>query len=184
MGRMARRVSFTLLGVLLGVLEFAEGVVRVKGHHVGKILALVLWLLVMPGLAQADRVRGQLLYVPVYSEVPYGDKRFTLNLTATLSVRNIDQKTPITLRRVDYFSSTGALARSYLRQTSALKPMSSTEFIVRESDRSGGISASFLVEWESEASALPPFVEVVMVNSTYNQGIAFNSPARVIEERP
>jgi len=156
----------------------------VKCHHVGKGLALVLWLLVMPGLAQADRARGQLLYVPVYSEVPYGDKRFTLNLTATLSVRNLDQKTSITLRRVEYFSSAGSLVRSYLKQAAVLKPMASTEFIVRESDRSGGISASFLVEWETEASALPPFVEAVMVNSTYNQGIAFNSPARVIEERP
>ena len=156
----------------------------VKCHHVGKGLALVLWLLVMSGLAQADRARGQLLYVPVYSEVPYGDKRFTLNLTATLSVRNLDQKTSITLRRVEYFSSAGSLVRSYLKQAAVLKPMASTEFIVRESDRSGGISASFLVEWESEASALPPFVEAVMVNSTYNQGIAFNSPARVIEERP
>ena len=156
----------------------------VKGHRVRRGLALVLWLLVMPGLAQADRARGQLLYVPVYSEVPYGDKRFTLNLTATLSVRNLDQKTPITLRRVDYFSSAGSLVRSYLKQAAILKPMASTEFIVRESDRSGGISASFLVEWESEASALPPFVEAVMVNSTYNQGIAFNSPARVIEVKP
>ena len=156
----------------------------VKCHHVGKGLALVLWLLVMPGLAQADRARGQLLYVPVYSEVPYGDKRFTLNLTATLSVRNLDQKTSITLRRVEYFSSAGSLVRSYLKQAAVLKPMASTEFIVRESDRSGGISASFLVEWETEASALPPFVEAVMVNSTYNQGIAFNSPARVIEKRP
>ena len=156
----------------------------VEGHHVGKGLALVLWLLVVPGLAQADRARGQLLYVPVYSEVPYGDKRFTLNLTATLSVRNLDQKTSMTLRRVEYFSSAGSLVRSYLKQAAVLKPMASTEFIVRESDRSGGISASFLVEWETEASALPPFVEAVMVNSTYNQGIAFNSPARVIEERP
>jgi hypothetical protein len=116
--------------------------------------------------------------------VPYGDKRFTLNLTATLSVRNPDQKTPITLRRVDYYSSGGELVRSYLKQSSTLKPMASTEFIVRESDRSGGISASFLVEWESDVPVSPAFVEAVMVNSTYNQGIAFNSPARMLEEKP
>jgi hypothetical protein len=62
--------------------------------------------------------------------------------------------------------------------------MASTEFIVRESDRSGGISASFLVEWESDVPVSPAFVEAVMVNSTYNQGIAFNSPARMLEEKP
>jgi hypothetical protein len=44
--------------------------------------------------------------------------------------------------------------------------MASTEFIVRESDRSGGISASFLGEWESDMPVAPAFVEAVMVNST------------------
>ncbi|MCF7969150.1 MAG: DUF3124 domain-containing protein, partial [Methylococcaceae bacterium] len=73
---------------------------------------LILLALANSTMAEAGRVRGQLLYVPVYSEVPYGDKRFTLNLTATLSVRNPDQKTPITLRRVDYYSSGGELVRS------------------------------------------------------------------------
>jgi len=149
-----------------------------------QVWMLILLVLANSAMAETGRVRGQLLYVPVYSEVPYGDKRFTLNLTATLSVRNPDQKTPITLRRVDYYSSAGELVRSYLKQSSTLKPMASTEFIVRESDRSGGISASFLVEWESDVPVAPTFVEAVMVNSTYNQGIAFNSPARVLEEKP
>ena len=135
------------------------------------------------GYANENPVRGQLLYVPVYSEVPYGDKRFTLNLTATLSVRNPDRKSPITIKRVEYYSAAGDLVRSYLKQPAPLRPMASTEYIVRESDRSGGISASFLVEWESDAPVAPPFVEAVMVNSTYNQGVAFSSPARVLEER-
>jgi hypothetical protein len=65
-----------------------------------------------------------------------------------------------------------------------LKPMSSAEHIVKESDRSGGISASFLVEWASKVPVAPPIVEAVMVNSTYNNGIAFNSQARVLEEKP
>ena len=136
------------------------------------------------GRAETQKVRGQLLYVPVYSEVPYGDKAFTLNLTATLSVRNPDLKNPVSLKRVDYYGASGELVRSYLRQTASLKPMASTEFIVRESDRSGGISASFLVEWESDMPITPPFVEAIMVNSTYNQGIAFNSTSRVLSETP
>lgn len=148
------------------------------------VLGLILWLAALVGQAGEGPLRGQLLYVPVYSEVPYGDKRFTLNLTATLSVRNPDLKNSITLKRVDYFSSSGKLVRSYLNQPLALKPMASTEFIVRETDRSGGISASFLVEWESEHPVTKPYVEAIMVNSTYNQGIAFNSPARSLEEQP
>lgn len=70
----------------------------------------------LPGeAAELALSRGQLLYVPVYSEVPFGDRGFTLNLTATLSIRNTDRKAPITLERIDYVSATGALVRSYLR---------------------------------------------------------------------
>ncbi|MGZ8247744.1 DUF3124 domain-containing protein [Methylomagnum sp.] len=127
--------------------------------------------------------RGQTLYVPAYSEVPYGDKGFTLNLTATLSLRNTDLRNPITVTRVDYHSSAGTLIRAYQKQSATLKPLASAEHIVKESDRSGGISASFVVEWESDTPVSPPLVEAVMVNSTYNQGIAFNSPARVLAER-
>lgn len=135
--------------------------------------------------AQAEDapVRGQTLYVPVYSEVPFGDKGYTLNLTATLSIRNTDSRNPITVTRVDYHSSAGDLIRAYQKQPARLKPLASVEHIVKESDRSGGISASFIVEWESDRPVAPPYVEAVMVNSTYNQGIAFNSPARVLAER-
>ena len=134
--------------------------------------------------AEEKRWHGQTLYVPVYSEVPYGDKGFNINLTATLSVRNVDRKNPIKVTRVDYFSSAGALLRSYLKQPMPLKAMATSEYIVRESDRSGGISASFVVEWESEVPVVAPWVEAVMVNSSYNHGIAFNTPARVVEEKP
>ncbi|HUL11262.1 MAG TPA: DUF3124 domain-containing protein [Methylococcaceae bacterium] len=147
-----------------------------------------LWLALLAASlsVQAEELRshGQVLYVPVYSEVPYGDKGFNINLTATLSIRNTDGKNPISIERVDYFSSTGVLVRSYLKQPMLLKPMSSAEHIVKESDRSGGISASFLVEWASKVPVAPPIVEAVMVNSTYNNGIAFNSQARVLEEKP
>ena len=134
--------------------------------------------------AEEKRGHGQTLYVPVYSEVPYGDKGFNINLTATLSIRNTDRKNPITVKRVDYFNSTGALLRSYVKQAISLKAMASSEYIVKESDRSGGISASFLVEWESEVAASAPVVEAVMVNSAYNHGIAFNTQSRVVEEKP
>jgi hypothetical protein len=40
------------------------------------------------------------------------------------------------------------------------------------------------IEVAVSAPVSPAFVEAVMVNSTYNQGIAFNSPARVLEEKP
>ena len=112
-------------------------------------VASVLVLAVGSAAALDAPVRGQLLYVPVYSEVPFGNKGFTLKLTATLSVRNLDQRQSIRLNRVDYYSATGARIRAYLEQPLTLKPLSSVEFILRESDVSGGISASFLVDWSA-----------------------------------
>ncbi|QSA98662.1 DUF3124 domain-containing protein [Methylococcus sp. EFPC2] len=153
-------------------------------HLAWAVLPAVLFSSAWNVLSDEKRSRGQLLYVPVYSEVPYGDKGLTLNLTATLSLRNTDSKHRITVDKVDYYSSTGKLVRSYLSKPVSLEPLASVEHVVRESDRSGGISASFLVEWESAASVSVPYVEVLMINSTYNQGIAFNSPARVLEEKP
>ncbi len=141
-------------------------------------------LLVGPCLAADGRVHGQVLYVPVYSEVPYGNKPVTLDLTVTLSVRNVDRKSMIRIRRVDYFAADGGLLRSYLDRSTVLRPLAAGEYVLRESDRRGGISASFLVEWESDGPVLPPVVEAVMVNGVYNQGFAFTAQARVLEERP
>ena len=146
-------------------------------------LALVLALVAAVPAARAEPPAGQVLYVPVYSEVPFGNRGLNLALTATLSIRNIDRQRPVTVQTVEYFSSAGALLRSYLKQPLVLKPMAAAEFIVKEADRSGGISASFLVEWSGDAGVTPPYVEAIMVNSTYDQGVAFNSPARVLEER-
>jgi hypothetical protein len=134
-------------------------------------------------LAEAVRAKGQLLYVPVYSEIPYGDRDHTLNLTATLSVRNTDRRHTIALQRVDYHNAGGGKLRAYNPETRLLAPLAAVEFVVKESDRSGGISASFLVEWDSALPVSPPLVEAVMISTASAQGVSFTSPARVLEER-
>lgn len=143
-------------------------------------------LSLVPGLlpAQAPKpLRQQLLYVPIYSEIPYGDQHRTLNLSATLSIRNTDRTQSLTLKRVDYYNSKGNLASAYLTEPCILKPMASLEFIVKESDRRGGISASFLVEWTGASPLSPPVVEAIMISTASAQGISFSSPARVLEEK-
>ena len=57
--------------------------------------------------------RGQTLYVPVYSEIPYGDRDQTLDLTVTLSIRNSDRKVAVMVRKVDYYNAKGELVRSF-----------------------------------------------------------------------
>jgi hypothetical protein len=47
------------------------------------------------------------VYVPVYSSVVYGNRGRTLNITTMLSVRNTDQRIPITLMEVRYVDENG-----------------------------------------------------------------------------
>ncbi|NJD08481.1 MAG: DUF3124 domain-containing protein [Methylococcaceae bacterium] len=147
-------------------------------------IGLLLLTVCPPVGADETRLRGQLLYLPVYSEVPFGDRGLSINLSATVTIRNTNVAAPITIKRADYFGASGVLIRSYLKQPEVIRPMASVNHVVNESDRSGGSSASFLLEWQSDVPVTPPVVEAIMVNLTYNTGFAFSSQARVLEQRP
>lgn len=134
--------------------------------------------------AQGDTLRGQVLYVPAYSEIHFGDRGRSLNLTITLSVRNTDRSSVLLLKRVDYVSAAGVLVRSYLAAPRVLAPLASAVFVVKESDKTGGVSPAFLVEWSGDQPLVTPMVETVMVGTSSTQGISFVLSARVLEAKP
>jgi len=141
---------------------------------------VLLWLLSqLPGLGQAaaaDRLSsGQLVYVPVYSHVYYGDQERQILLTAILSIRNTDLAHSITITKVDYYDSEGKLVRAYLTKPMTLKPMASTRFIVAQSDRRVGSGANFVVQWQADTAINPPLMEGVMIGTAGQQGISFTS---------
>jgi hypothetical protein len=84
---------------------------------------------------------------------------------------------------VDYHNSQGELIHAYAQEPRVLPPLAAVEFVIKASDRSGGISAGFIVEWESEYLCVPPVVEAVMISTASTQGISFTSQARVGEEK-
>jgi hypothetical protein len=133
--------------------------------------------------AEVNSVRGQTLYVPAYSSIPYGDRDRTLTLTVTLSIRNIDRKVAVRVQKVDYYNAKGERIRAYAQEPRVLPPLAMVEFIIKAADRSSGISAGFIVEWESEHLCVPPVVEAVMISTASTQGISFSSQARVVEEK-
>ena len=127
--------------------------------------------------------KGQTLYIPVYSEIPYGDQAHTIPLTATLSIRNTDELNPINITKVNYYDSNGKLLRSHLANIKSLQTLSALEYVVNESDRKGGISASFVVEWNCPTTSCSiPVVEAVMISTRSAQGISMTSVARVTKE--
>jgi hypothetical protein len=151
----------------------------------GGLAALLLCLSGLLGEipAEVNSARGQTLYVPVYSEIPYGDRDRTLELAATLSIRNMDRKVAVTIQHVDYYDAQGKQVRSYVQEPRILPPLATVEFVIKASDRTGGISASFIVVWESRVPCVPPVVEAVMIGTASTQGISFLSQGRVVEEK-
>ena len=126
---------------------------------------------------------GQTIYVPIYSEIYFFNRTRTLQLAATLSVRNTDSQNPITITSVRYYDSDGNLVKNHLESPLRLAPLASTEFIVDQNDQTGGSGANFIVEWVAETEVFEPILEAVMVSTTSQQGISFLSKGRVIETK-
>lgn len=128
-------------------------------------------------------IAGQTVYVPIYSSIFMWDQKRTIDLTATLSVRNTDLTNPMIISSVNYFDSRGKLIRKYLQQPVELGALSSTNFVVDQQDTSGGSGASFVVEWVAQKEVSQPVIESIMINTSANQGISFISAGRVIKNR-
>lgn len=129
-------------------------------------------------------VAGQTIYVPVYSHIYFRDKSRTINLTATLSIRNTDDQAALRVTAVRYYDTHGKLVRSYVQEPLRLAPMASLDFVVAEDDTSGGAGANFIVEWSAARVVSEPVVEAVMISTASGQGISFLSTGRVIASRP
>lgn len=141
----------------------------------------------VPGavVASSDNTakHGQTVYVPVYSHVAVGDRAQPYALAITLSARNTDRVQSITVISARYFDSKGRMIRNFAEKPVALGPMASVDYFIEESDKSGGSSASFLVEWVANAPVGDPIFEAVMVGTRNQQGVSFTSYGRVVEDR-
>jgi len=131
-----------------------------------------------------EHIVGQTIYVPIYSHIYTGNKTRTINLAATLSVRNTDAQNPIWLNSARYYGTNGELLKEYVPKPLLVGPMASTDFVVEEQDTTGGAGANFIVEWSASSDVTPPVVEAVMISTAIQQGISFVSMGRVLKNQP
>ncbi len=127
-------------------------------------------------------VEGQTIYVPIYSHVFYGDRVAPFNLSANLSIRNTDPSRSIMIFSVKYYDSYGKFVKSYLKEPVLINPLSSIRYYVKESDKSGGSGACFVVKWRAEEKVNAPIVEGVMLETAAGQGLSFISRGKPIVE--
>jgi hypothetical protein len=127
------------------------------------------------------RIHGQVLYLPVYSNIPTHPKKNNYDLSAFIAIHNTDLYNPIKITRVLYFNNDGKLVHNYLKQDTILNPLAATNFFVSEIDKSG-TGANFIVEWKSDSLVYEPLIESVMIGLTNGEGLSYLSNGRVIRE--
>jgi len=165
---------------------------QLEGRALMKKICLIVWLLFLsifmlwvgpqPLYAEEgfELTDGQTIYVPVYSHIYIGNREKPFLLAATLSIRNIDPKYPISIIVVDYYETQGKFLKKYLDKPVTLNPLESIRYIIPERDKTGGSGANFIVEWKSDKYVNPPIVESIMIGAQSSQGISFTSRGRAI----
>lgn len=135
-------------------------------------------------LAQTDAPvalsQGHTIYVPAYSHIYAGDREMPVLLTVTLSIRNTDPKSAMTITKVVYYGTHGEILKNYLVEPFTLAPFGSTRFVIPQKDKSGGSGANFVVEWKSLEPVNQPIVESIMIGAEGQLGISFTSRGQVI----
>ncbi len=126
------------------------------------------------------KVRGQVLYMPIYSNIPYGDKH-NLDLSAFLAVHNTDLKHQIKITKADFFNTDGRLVKSFISSDQQINPLATVIFTILQKDQSG-TGANFLVEWMADQPVNEPLIESIMKDLSGNRGISFLSQGRIIRE--
>ena len=125
--------------------------------------------------------KGELVYVPVYSEIFGANLEKKIKLSATLSVRNITMEHEIIVSKVDYYDTHGKLIRHYINGPIVLKPLETVSYMVKHKDTKGGDGANFIVEWAAEEEVAEPIIESVMIGSSSALGISFTCQGKVIK---
>ncbi len=154
-----------------------------------RFLALCCALLAASASAQPPLPpsQGQLVYLPIYSHILYGDitssgKPQELLLSAQISVRNADPSSAIRITSVQYFDGGGKRLKEFAPRPVTVPPLGAQEFYVPKSDSSGGTGASMLVRWQSDKPVNPPVVEAVHAEVAGTRGLSFVTTGRPIAD--
>lgn len=112
-----------------------------------------------------------LIYAPIYSHIYAPEGTQVLELTATLSIRNISYTDSFYITDVIFYGSQGEVLKNYLSSSLVIRPMTSVEFVVKQSESKGGAGANFVVKWGASNTNTKPLIQAVM--NGINTGVSF-----------
>jgi hypothetical protein len=152
-------------------------------------VAVVVLLTLLATASRAVDVAGeQVLYLPIYSHIYFGDlgKDGTPNnklLSSHVSIRNTDTRGRIHVTYARYYDTDGKLVKNFLAAPATVPPLGTIEFFVPRSDTSGGSGANFLIGWKADGAVNPPLVEAVHADIEMSRTLIFTTEARPIQVR-
>jgi len=128
----------------------------------------------------AEGTNGQLLYLPVYSNIPYLIDTGMFDMSAFVAIHNTDLKIPILLTQVLYFDQDGKLVDNYLEKGNMeIPPLATKNFYIPYEDKSG-TGANFLIEWIADTLVNEPLIESVTLCLKPNNTLAILSQGKII----
>ena len=137
---------------------------------------------ILPQSQPVKQIKGQVLYLPVYSVIPHTEGANQYPLSAFMAIHNTDFHTRITIKYVYYFDTDGNLVKDFTDAHSvSINPLATKHFFIPESDNSG-IGANFIVAWQADSLVNEPLIESVMTGLTNGQGVSFLSTGKVLSE--
>lgn len=114
-------------------------------------------------------------YLSVYSQIYSVTEHKRHDLTATISIRNINKKDTIFIKEADFYNTKGDLIKTYFTETIYVNPMQTIEIVINERDVEGGTGANFVFDWLASKDAKPPYFEAVMISTSGQQGLSFTT---------
>jgi hypothetical protein len=133
---------------------------------------------------QGELARSGAIYVPTYSHLPISGGHYNLDLSVTLSIRNTSPKQVMTVKRIEFFDTSGRMVQSYLTTPVGLRPYGTVNLFLPVLDRRGGSGGNFVVEWGGDADMPDPIVEAIMLGEFGGRSHSFVSRGGEIASPP
>ncbi|MGB0167538.1 MAG: DUF3124 domain-containing protein [Luteibaculum sp.] len=120
-------------------------------------------------------------YLSVYSEIYSLTEHRTHNLTATVSLRNVNVGDTIFIESAEYFNTHGESIRNYIQNSIFIAPLETVEIVIDEQDKTGGTGANFIFNWAIQPGSNPPLFEGVMISTSGQQGLSFTTQGHILK---
>jgi hypothetical protein len=127
---------------------------------------------------------GQLLYVPVYSEIYSIGHHRTERLSSTLSIRNVNLDGEFYITRLEYYDTEGNVLKEIKTAELPIKvnSLETKNHVIALYDDKGGVGANFILEWRSSKPIVAPMVETIMISTESNWGLSFTATSKTLKE--